>query len=563
MVGFFASGLSDLGKEKTVKSKGSFLHLKLSGDIPDKPQKDPLRKWISAYYNSPVVSLPEIIHALKEAAQDEDIAGVFLENPRTDAGLATLEELRQALQEFKKSSKPVMAYADYLDQRNYFLASVADSLFLNPAGRIGHVGLAAQFISFKNLLDKLEIKAQIIRPDSNAFKSAVEPFMYEKMSRANRLQVRQLISKFWDYIVTAVAHNRKKEADEVRQWARELSGRNAIAALEARMVDGLKYYDDMLETLKTFSSTNSEKPNLIPLNGYLANSREKNSTQEKIVVIYAEGEITDDGSASEQIVGSHFAGLLRTARKDDKVKGVILRVNSPGGSALASEIIHREVQLTKAVKPVYVSMGNYAASGGYYISCAADSIFADFTTLTGSIGVFGVFPDMSAFFKNKIGIVRDTVLTERFSDITTGGRTLSAAEMQIFKEEIQAIYQRFLKNVAQGRRKSLQEIHAMAQGRIWSGADALRLGLVDRITPLEGALESMKLKLQKKDIIVEEWPKEKSLLNKIFLENFESRFLGQLFLNNKPNILRVINSIDYKLFMNYKVWAISPIIQWI
>lgn len=558
LVGIFSGGFSG---EKTIqKKKGSLLHLKLKGDIRDKPVRDPFSKIILKYSGSNTLSLRELTHTIRESAKDEDISGVFLDEPSLESGLATLEELRAALLDFKASGKPVIAYASGMGQRDYYLASLADEIYLNPLGMLNHVGLAGQFISFKNLLDKLSIRAQLIRPDSNAFKSAAEPFLREKMSAENRQQLRRLLDVFWERMVADIASGRKTSPNRIREWASVFSGQAAPMAHKAGMVDGLKYYDELLALLKERTGTDEETPPMISAEDYYAQMNAHKEGKDKIVILYAEGSIVDESSSNEEdeIVGRDYAELLRKARQDKNVKGVILRVNSPGGSALASEIIHREVLLTKAVKPVYVSMGNYAASGGYYISCGADSLFADACTITGSIGVFGLLPDLSDFFRKNLGIQRDTVQTSEFADIMTPGKALSDKEYQVFKNLVNEVYDTFLIRVARGRRLEKARVHEVAQGRVWSGTDAQHIGLVDRITSLEGAVAAMKNRLDVTGITLEEWPKEKSFWEGFLKEGIFFGMVGQLFEKKISLPFEAPKVADYERFKKPSVWAVAP-----
>jgi len=558
LVGIFSSGLS--GDKPVQKKKGSFLHLRLKGEIPDRPVGDPLNLLMQKYSGSGSLALREITQTIREAAQDDDIAGIFLDEPSLETGMASLEELRAALLDFKASGKPIIAFAASLNQPNYYLASVADELYVNPLGMVGHVGLSGQFISFKNLLDKLGIRAQLIRPDSNAFKSAAEPFLREKMSAENREQLRRLLDVFWDRMVTDIAAGRKTTPSQVRNWASDFSGKEAFTSAKIGMVDGVRYYDEILELLKTRTSSKSEDPPLISTEDYFSQIKKSPGGKEKIVILYAEGGISDESSGNDrnEIVGRQFAELIRKARNDKKVKGIILRVNSPGGSALASEIIHREVLLTKSVKPIYVSMGNYAASGGYYISCGADSIFADATTITGSIGVFGLLPDLSGFFKDHLGIQRDTILTAAYADVMTVGKSLNEKEYQVFKKLVQEVYDTFLTRVSVGRRLEKWRVHQIAQGRVWSGLDARELGLVDRLTTLEGALMSMKKHLGTSEIAVEEWPKKEGFWKEILQSGVMIHQLRQLFSENFSHLLEISQAADYKRFVRPAVWAIAP-----
>ncbi|MCS6981188.1 MAG: signal peptide peptidase SppA [Flavobacteriales bacterium] len=564
LFGIVASGLEQKAFSPEVE-KGTFLHLKLSGAIPDKPIQNTFKKIWTSFQGEDVLSLPELLEVIYDAKDNPDIKGIFLDNIQLSTGWATLEELRQALVDFRTSGKPILAYADWLDQANYYLASLSDRLFLNPSGSVAHIGLTAQFISFKGMLDKLGIKAQVIRPDSNAFKSAAESFIYEKMSPENRLQLKALVASMWTHITASIADTRKTSPDSVRAWANRLDGLDPELAYRKGLVDGLRYYDQIVDTLKILTGTGKEPPRLILASDYFKRlNKVKAKKDKKIVILFAEGEIVDENGSNDEnkIVGARYAELLRKARADENVKGIVLRVNSPGGSALASDLIHREVILTRAVKPVYVSMGNRAASGGYYISCGADSIFADYNTITGSIGVFGLLPDLSELLNQKLGIRRDTVSTEKFSDSFTLGKPLTKEEFSIFKKTVERVYQRFLEHVARGRRMTWVQVRRLAQGRVWGGSDALQVGLVDRLTGLQGVVTSLKRTLGSDNVHLEYWPSEEDFWKRFFGKNVISDiFFRQLFSQFSSPPEGSLQILDYEALLKTKIWARAPEIQ--
>jgi protease-4 len=441
------------------------------------------------------------------------------------AGGASVEELRDALLKFKESGKFIYTYSEYFSQKGYYLASVADQVFLNPYGGMQFTGLNSEFISIRQFLDKIGVEPVILRPDSNEFKSAVEPLFLDKMSDANRAQTRKYLTGLWGKMLSDISNSRGVSVARLNEIADNLLVGNARTAFENGFVDSLVYEDEYETFLKSkLSIGEDDKINFVSVSSYLNTIKEdsKSKVKDEIAVIYASGNIVRGENSSSQVIASvNLVKTLREARKNDDIKAVVLRVNSPGGDALASDIIHREVMLLKAKKPVVVSMGDLAASGGYYIACGADEIFADHNTLTGSIGVFGVLFNARKLVKDLIGINVDTVKTNRYADLANPGRKMEDAEFQLFRQSVNETYITFLTRVADGRGMTLSQVHKIAQGRVWLGKDALEIGLIDKIGNLGDAIAAAADRANLKEYKLKELPKLEKPLDKI-LQNFAS-----------------------------------------
>jgi protease-4 len=475
--------------------KNSILHIEFKEQIQDRAASNPLENFsFIDLSNEKELGLDDVIRALNKAKTDDKIKGIYLNFQSFPSGFATNEEIRNALLDFKTSKKPIYAYNTLYTQGAYYMVSVADKIFLHPQGLMEVKGLGAQLMFFKGALEKLEVEPQIIR--HGRFKSAVEPYMLDKMSDDNRLQTRTYMGSLWNYWKEGVAKQRKLKSEEVQQLADGLLIRNAKDALKYKMIDQIAYQDEVLDALVKMSGVeNQEDLKLVKLSTYAQGAKEKlKNTNEKIAVIYANGEIKD-GEGSEHVIGGdRISKAVREARLDDKVKAIVLRVNSPGGSSLASDLIWREVMLAKKVKPVVASMGDVAASGGYYISCATNKIFASPNTITGSIGVFGLMFSGQKLLNNKLGISIDTVLTAKYGDFGTLYRPLSPFERQVIQNAVEEIYDDFIAKVGEGRKMSKAAVDSIGQGRVWSGIDAKKIGLVDEFGGLDKAIaEAAKL----------------------------------------------------------------------
>jgi protease-4 len=461
------------------------------------------------------IGLNDILANIKKAKTDNNIKGIVLEESDIPSGQATVEEIRNALIDFKKSGKFVVAYAEIYTQEFYYLASVADKVYINPKGIFLFRGFSQQVTFLKGALDKLGIEAQIIKVGT--YKSAVEPYFLTKMSDANRLQVTSYLGSLYDHFLMGISESRKVNKDSLFNYANELKIRFPEDALKYKLVDGLKYKDEVLNELKERTGA-AIKDDLksVDLNDYTSASSDddKKSSKNKIAVVYAAGEI-NGGEGEDASIGSEgLSRALRKVRLDDKVKAVVLRVNSPGGSSLASDVIWREVMLTKKVKPVIISMGDYAASGGYYISCAADSIVAEPNTITGSIGIFAILPNMQKLFNDKLGVTFDGVNTGKYADLGNISRPLTPQEHEILQNEVNHGYDDFTKAVAAGRHKTQAYINSIGQGRVWTGSQAIKLGLVDRLGNINDAIHMASRMAKVKTYNLVTYPEQKSFLNK-------------------------------------------------
>ena len=518
-VGVISSMISGMSKDQetsTVVKPNSVLYMKLDYDIPDRTSDNPFSN-INFSSMEPVeaVGLNEILRNIEHAMSDPNIKGIYMELSSIPTSTATLQEIRDKLVEFKESGKFIVCYGEAYSQSAYYVASVADKIYLNPEGVIDLHGMASQIMFYKHLFEKLEVEMQIVRGPNNRFKSAVEPYFLDKMSEANREQMEKLLGTVWGQILTGISQHRNVSVEKLNQLADQLElMTDATKALEAGLVDNLYYKDQVLDELKAMTGS-SKKVHSIGNANYAKSYRDKNASQNEVAIIYASGQIFD-GKGEEGIYSENLTKIIRKAREDQNVKAVVLRVNSPGGSAVASAIIGRELDLTKEVKPLVVSMGNYAASGGYWISAKADYIFADPTTLTGSIGVFGTFPNLQGLLNNKIGLSFDVAKTNENADFPNLTQPLTPFQYSKLQENVVQTYDHFTKRVAEGRGLRQTYVDSIGQGRVWAGADAIELGLVDQLGDLGDAIEYAAQKANLgNDYKVVELPKAKDFFARI------------------------------------------------
>jgi len=440
-----------------------------------------------------VLGLTDMVAAIKQAKNDADIKGIYLHGSNLMAGKATSAVLREALNDFKSSGKFIVAYADFYSQSAYYLASAADSVLLNPVGAVDFRGYSSTIAYYKGLLDKLDVQFRIFYVGK--YKSATEPFRFDKMSDENRLQVREYINALYDIFIHDIALSRNIPEAELRRIANDFDGRSPELALKAHLIDQIAYEDEALDLMKgKIGLDKKEKLNRVLLEDYFDAKGTKTdfASKDKIAVVYAEGTIQDgDEETPGSIYDGRYVKILRKIRLDETIKAVVLRINSPGGSVLASENIFREVDLLrKSGRPVVVSMGDVAASGGYYIACQADSIFAEQSTITGSIGVFGMIPMLAKTMKENVGITYDTVRTGKFSAFGSPFIEFSPEESDMIQERINHTYEDFLQKVALGRHKTRDEVNEIAQGRVWPGNRAKQIGLVDDLGGLDRAVSA-------------------------------------------------------------------------
>jgi protease-4 len=529
---------SMVNQEKVFEVKpNSVLQLTLDQSIMDRAPNNPFESFDPIGMSGESgISLKKILDNIKKASADDNIKGIFLYLDNVNAGMATVSEVRTQLQSFKDSGKFVVAFGNYYSQKAYYLATVADKVYVNPEGGAGMTGLASQVMFFKKTLAKMGIEPQVIR--HGKYKSAVEPFLDNKMSEANREQISSYLGSLWNEMLVKVAESRNLTVEELQAMADEMNIISVDQAVEANIVDGARYWDQVMDELKAKAEVAEDKDlELVKLKDYFAtpslNENKLVSSLDKIAVIYAQGEIGSGKGSTTEMGTENIAKAIRKARKDDKIKAIVLRVNSPGGSALTSEVILREVELTKGVKPIVASMGDVAASGGYYISCLADTIVASPNTITGSIGVFGLLFQAQELIENKIGINIEVVKTAKHADMGSQFRPLSIKEREIIKKSIEDIYTTFITHVAKGRGMTTEAVDEVGQGRVWSGADALEIGLVDVLGGLNDAIAIAAKMAGSDDYVVKEYPKQKDPFQQILEDLGASASIESILVNNK------------------------------
>lgn len=476
--------------------------------------------------------LDQILHAIKVAKEDDNIKGISINKNYISAGISTTQAIRKALSDFKESGKFIYAYGDYYLQKDYYLASVADSIFLNPVGAMDFKGLSAEVLYFKDFQDKTGVKMEVIR--HGKYKSAVEPFLSNEMSEDNRTQIKELMSSIWNSIISEISVDRSISEQDINIIADTLGGRKPEYAKASGLLDAVVYYDEYENRLKqAIGISKEDKLNSISLEDYMKMSRKKKlySGKDKIAVIFAQGNILYGEGGPDMIGQGIMNKAIIKARDDKTVKAIVLRVNSPGGSALTSDIIWRELEIAKGKKPLVVSMGDVAASGGYYISAGADKIYAEPTTITGSIGVFGTVPNINELAAN-IGINAEQVGTNKNSVDYSFFEPMSDEFRAYVKEGIESTYQTFLTKVSEGRNITIAEADSVAQGRVWSGTEAQELGLVDELGGLDDAIEAAALLADVDSYSVKKYPKYKSSFERL-MEDF-----GGASIFNKEELIR-------------------------
>jgi len=537
ILGGIIGSLSDFGGSRLDLKENTILQMQLKGTILEKADAefDP-----SSLKIKKSIGLPDILYGLNKAKNDNKIKGLFIDISDVECGMATAREIRNALKDFQKSGKFVVAYnsGEYISQKAYYISSAAKESFGFPTSAFQLTGLGGEMMYYKGVLDKLDLEVEIIRGKNNDFKSAVEPFFRTSMSDSSRLQVKRYITSIWEDMCKDIAIDRNIKTEDLNLIADELKITRAEDAVSFGLLDGVKYRDEMMDYL--MKKVNVKSENQLELQNFEKYAKEvfyqeqetTKNLSPSIAVILAEGEVSTagDGLSSEEI-----CKLLKKARNENSIKTVVLRINSPGGSALASEEIWREVSLTNKVKKVIVSMGDVAASGGYYIASPAFKIFAEATTITGSIGVFGMIPYTGKMLENKLGITFDRVSTNKHSMLSIN-RKLSAEELAITQVEVDQIYDQFLKRVADGRKMTKDEVNVIARGRVWTGRDALRIGLVDQLGGLTDAIAFAAKESKLADLKVIYYPlvEENLLLKLIDMFEEESKKTD---LHLKPNAM--------------------------
>lgn len=504
-----------VASEETTIESSSVLFIDLSKNYPDKKQENPLLELIGKK-DEEVPALFELTRLIERAKSDSAIKGIYIKAEMNANGYASSQELRKALQEFKSSRKFVIAYGEYISQKAYQVVNIADKIYVNPKGMFEWSGFSVEYVYFKNLLDRLEIKPQIFY--DGKFKSATEPFREAQMSEANRLQTETWLGDLYARFLADAAAARKLDSAQLRQYANTFAIRTPQQAVDLKLIDGVKYDDEVKgEMKKRLRLADADKISFVSPGAYLNAKSLKAFGKDKIAVIYAEGDIIDGKGQDGQIGSDTYRNLIRQIRYDDQIKAIVLRVNSPGGSSLASEVIWRELSLArKSGKPIVVSMGDVAASGGYYISCSADKIFAMPNTITGSIGVFSLIPNMQDFFKNKLGVTFDGVSTGPYADALTVSKPLSEQEMQIIQNQVDMIYSDFKTRVGDARKMTPEKVEEVAQGRVWTGQRALSMGLVDEIGDINAAIAAAAKLAKLKEYNLYEYPEPKSPFDELF-----------------------------------------------
>lgn len=546
-IGIIASAVSS-GDEEVIVKEHSILKLKLDFPINDRSTNDP-----SAFFNSGSFAMDlnpgmdDIIKSIEKAATDANIDGIYLNTSSVSGGAAPLEEIRKALLKFKESGKFIVAYAAGFDQSGYYLASTADEIYLHPEGSLLFKGLGAELQFYKGTLEKLEIDMQVIR--HGKFKAAVEPFMLDKMSDSNREQMDALVTSIWSDMIAPISISRNISIDDLNKAADLLSTDDPKEALKLNFIDGIKYPDEIATILK--EKTNKAKEDdleMLKVDKYIKSAyfNETSVAKDKIAVIYAAGEIKA-GKGDDTFIGErNIKEALIKAREDDRVKAVVLRVNSPGGSALVSDLIWREVVLTKEVKPVVVSMGRVAASGGYYISCAANYIYADAKTITGSIGVFGLIPNINGFMTNKLGVTFDEVTTNENSNYITINNALTPYQREVIQKSVERVYDGFTSKVAEGRGMAKEDVDRIGQGRVWTGTQALQIGLIDEIGGLNEAISKAAELAEVETYKLKSLPAQKDPIQQIMddLMGKSSSLMMKYYLGQEYQYLQMIKDIE-------------------
>ncbi len=489
-LGLFSSIAAFMEPDSVAVPSGAVLRIDLAENLIDAPSKDPMAGFdFVSMSTSRSLTLYDALRAVEAAKSDDRIEGIYI---RLNGGGTTtpniLEELRAAIVDFKQSGKFVVAYNETYSQWMYYLCSAADRIYIQPEGGFDWSGITLSTMFYKGLFDKLGIEVDILRPTACKYKSAVEPMFLTQMSEANRLQMQALADNMWRVLTGAVSEARGISVDELNRIADELEVTLPQEAVDHKFVDAMMYADEVMDVFE--NDYGLDDPEFISLGDYASSltADVKRATAPKVAIVYANGTVYDGSGNDDNIYGYTLSQTLRDVAEDDDIEAVVLRVNSPGGSALASDIIWREMELLKEKKPVIVSMGQYAASGGYYISAPADAIVADELTLTGSIGVYGMIPSVGKALKDKIGITFDGVVTNKYSDIGNGIDPLQKTEYNAMMRGVDRVYDRFTSLVAEGRNLPLEKVLEIAEGRVWIGSEAQKIGLVDTCGGLTAAL---------------------------------------------------------------------------
>ena len=531
-------------QDQPVKIKpNTILHVKLNQPIMDRSNNNPMENFDFASFKAiPQLGLNDILKNIKKAKSDPNIDGIYLDLTFIQAGIATIEEIRNSLIDFKESGKFIVSYSDTYTQSTYYLASVADEIYLNPEGLLIFVGLRSEIMFYKDAFKKLGVEPQIIRGKNNIFKSYVEPYMYNKMSDENREQIMAYMGSIWNHMLEGISSERNIPIKKLNDLADNLSLKEVELSLNSGLIDGLKYKDEILDELAELTNkTDDKKIEHISLSKYAKVPDRKRISlgKNKIAVVYASGNMTV-GEGGEGSIGSdRISRAIRNARKDSSIKAIVLRINSGGGAALSADIIWREVQLAQKTKPVIASFGDVAASGGYYIAAPAEKIIASPISITGSIGAFGLFFTGKELLNDKLGIHVDVAKTNNFADIGSFSRPFSAKEKEVFQYMIEDTYDNFITKVGEGRTMTKEDVDKIGQGRVWSGANAIENGLIDEFGGLEKAIKLAAEAAKLESYRVVDYPKLKDPFQQFF-EDLQG--------NVRASIIKKELGVEYKYY---------------
>ena len=541
LAGFIASATS---AEKTTIGNDAVLVVDLANHFRERKQENPIGSIIDdEAYDIP--SLYDVVRMIRYAKADTAIKGIYLVCGHNANGFAASEELRKALADFKDSKKFIVAYGEAISQKGYYVGTIANKLYCHPEGGVEWGGFSSGMLYLKGALDKLEIQPQIFY--AGKFKSATEPLRETHMTEANRLQTSVWLGDLYSRLLQTTAESRDLDTAKLRMLAVNGSVQTAHDALQLGLVDGLKYDDQVKNAIlrKLHAAKDEQKINFVKLTDYArAVEFKKTGSDGRIAIVYAAGDIVDGKGESDQVSSDEFRNLIRKLRLDNDIKAIVFRVNSPGGSSLASDVIWREITLARKEKPVVVSMGDVAASGGYYISCNADSVFANANTITGSIGVFSIVPNFESFFRNKLGVTFDRVKTAPFADMGSGDRPLNETEKRFVQSAVDSIYHTIKTRVSEGRKKDMVYIDSIAQGRVWTGTRASQIGLVDRVGTMQDAVDCAARMAKLKDYRTREYPEKKG-----FLEQLMSNYKKSV---SKDLIKEEIGAEEWKVLQQVK-----------
>lgn len=555
--GIIGAAVSSIGKEAPVVVKKNAI---LLIDLGQKYNEIGHEEFSTIISGGPKpVGLLEVLASIEKAKTDDNIKGIYIKANAGNNGLSSLQELRAALEDFRSSGKFIISYSDMISQMSYYVASVSDSIYINPLGHVEVKGLATSIMFYKGLLDKLEVKPEIFY--CGQFKSATEPFRLKEMSEQNRKQLSGIQEDIWDEVITKISASRGLDTAKINGYARELKVQTASDAIAAKLIDGIKYKDEIESILKAKigQDQDDKEVDMMNIKDY-ARTLSLGTNKDKIAVVVGEGQILDgEGTGSlYEITSNKFIKEIRKVRDNDDIKGVVIRINSPGGSALASEVILRELDLLRKKKPYVVSMGDVAASGGYYIACHADSIFAMPNTITGSIGVFAIMMNPQGLLNNKLGITFDTEKNMPYADFMNLSRPISDFEKNVIQTSIDSMYLTFRTRVAEGRKTTVAYVDSVGQGRVWTGQDALTLGLVDGIGGIDRAIQSVAAIAGISDYSIRVYPSPVNQMEDL-LKNIQGQNDDKVHLES---LMKQQFTEEYRVYQMLRAFGTNPTGMW-